>query len=302
MDVGHAYAQVGEATWAIETGDVPKRDYELLTGELDRLGSACEGLTRQFPKHECPGEVENLKAMVRISRIGTRAKRSGDIVGGVKYLLFWSDEHESEVLALRKRQRILEAHTHEALAVTVQTLKNAEKLSVNRLNVIMANLNETQTWVKMIPQLLEAVNVVAVKDIVRGLDHLIELFLVHFVELDKKYELLERGADLLSDTEFEAALAMVRSRLRPDTMIPPVSRVELRRLIRAETIENPEGTKILLFLPIIYEEKFQRAYLVPLPDPMTGFMMDMESMDVCYNKLTEHHLSLIHISEPTRPY
>ena len=285
MNFGEAYAKVGEMTWELDTGVSPAEDYRLIQNELGRLDLACQALAQKSTNSVCTDEVNNLKSMVQISKLNPRSKRFAGVLGGLKYLVFGTDEHESEVLALRERQRIAEAHTREALLVTAKTLENSERINVKRFNELLLKLNNTRGWVAAMVRSPEKFTSIVTEQI----DQLIEMFLLHFIELDKKYELLDRGVDLLSNKEFEKALAVVRSRLESDTMVPPLERDTLKRLIRAEKRMDAGNIKIMLHLPVIFAERFHRAYLVPLPDPETGVMIDMEPMDVCYNSVTQNY-------------
>ena len=172
--------------------------------------------------------------------------------------------------------------------VTAQTLERSEKLNVKRFNELSLKVDNTRGWVAAMARNPDRFAGLVSEQI----DQLIEMFLLHFVELDKKYELLERGIDLLSDIEFEEALSVVRSKLGADTMIPPLPRETLEKLIRVEQKKVPGNAMIAIYLPVIFAERFQRAYLVPLPDPETGTMIDMKPMDVCYNSVTQNYFRM----------
>ena len=297
--VSEAYAETGTMKWTLETGVDLKQDKIALKGQLDQLDQVCTRIKVLSGKTKCQQEAWDLRKMLDMSRVSSRQRRWEGILRQLWSVFLGSDDHSKEIEAMRERQKSLELHTKNTMTITAKTLMQSENATQAKMTKFVATLNHA---VDRINELESHFGSHDPSDLVEVGEDLVDAFLVHFTEMKTKYERFENIKDMLTLEEVETNLHLMRSRLLPETILPPLTTEETIGIMETyiNFVDGP--LQVNIFIPIVFHERFDMVRIIPIPQPTTGIVAAMDPQTVCFNNVTATYFyvtdahSLVHAS------
>ena len=281
--VSEAYAQTGRLKWSIETGMDVKKDKKALRDQLDQLDQACIRIKSLGGKTKCQEEAKDLRKMLEVSRVSTRRRRWEGILRQLWSVFLGSDDHMQEIEAMRERQKSLELHTKNTMTITAKTLIKSENATQAKMSKFVATLNQA---IDRINELESHFGTPDARDLEEIGESLISAFMVHFTEMKAKYERFDNIRDILTLEEIEANLHLMRSRLLPETILPPLSTQVLIGLMETYIDFTTGPLTVDIYIPVVFHEKFDLVKIFPIPQPATGIVAAVNSQLICYNNVT----------------